>query len=173
MFKGFPREYCIRSMNVRRDKRRRGLSAVEFALIAPVFFMIFIGLMETSLMLLTQHLLENATHNASRLAKTGYSEEGKTRLETVMDVLNNELGSLAPLVDVSKLSFTSTSYGNLSDIGQPGQGENSLGAPNEVVVYTIIYPWRVFTPLMNDIIGDDNGIIRLTSRIVVRNEPYN
>ncbi len=152
---------------------RKGLAAIEFALIAPVFFMLFIGLMEMSLMLLAQHLLENATYNASRLAKTGFVAEGKTQLETVMDVLNNELGSLAPLINISKLSFTSTSYGKLSDIGQPGQGANNLGAANEVVVYTVTYPWQVFTPLMNDIIGDENGIIRLTSRIVVKNEPYN
>ncbi|NTU76946.1 MAG: pilus assembly protein [Alphaproteobacteria bacterium] len=154
------------------NRRRRAVTAVEFALIAPVFFLFFIGVIEMSLILLTQHLMENATFNASRLAKTGYIAEGKTQMETVMELLLREMGSLAPLVDVSKLSVTSLAYGSLSQIGQPEQGTEGLGAKEQVVVYTISYPWRLFTPLMSDILGDANSQMNLTSRIVVRNEPY-
>lgn len=155
-----------------RDKSRRGSTAVEFAIIAPVFFMLFIGLTEISLIMLGQHLLENATFNSSRLAKTGYITAGKTQMETVMAALNAELGSLAPLIDVSKVTMTSTAYGNLSQIGQPEQGVASLGTAQQVVVYTVSYPWKLFTPMISDIMGDEHGIMVLTSRIVVRNEPY-
>lgn len=156
-----------------KDSGRRGLSALEFALIAPVFFMMLIGVTEMSLVMLATHLIESATYNASRTAKTGYIEAGKTQLETVMDVLNYRLGSLAPLIDVSKVTTTYTAYGNLSSIGQPEQGEdNSLGTAEQVVVYTVSYPWKVFTPMIGNLIGDENGIITLSSRIVVRNEPY-
>jgi hypothetical protein len=156
-----------------RNRFRKGTTAVEFAIIAPVFFLFFIGIVEISMIMLTQHLLENATYNASRLAKTGYVAAGKTQLETVMDVIDRELGSLSPLISVARLSFRSTVYGQLSQIDLPGQGAAGLGAADQVVVYTVSYPWKVFTPMMSDIIADDNGIINLTSRIVVRNEPYN
>ncbi|MDD5585804.1 MAG: pilus assembly protein [Alphaproteobacteria bacterium] len=155
-----------------RNRFRKGVTALEFALIAPVFFLMFIGLIETSLIMLVQHLLENATFNASRLAKTGFVAEEKTQLETVMDVLYREMGSLSPLVQTSKLTFSSEVFGNINDI-PAGEGGEGLGTASQVVVYTVGYPWKVFTPMIGEIIGDQNGIVRLSSRIVVRNEPYN
>ncbi len=161
---------CLRA----RDAARRGVTAIEVALIAPILLLFLFGVLEVSLILLAQHLLENATYNASRLAKTGYIEEGQTQLETVMDELTSRLQGLAPLLDVTKISVTSTAYGDLSDIGQPEQGEEaSLGVPEQVVVYTVTYPWKMFTPLIGNLMGDENRIINLSSRIVVRNEPYN
>ncbi len=157
----------------RRHKRgERGATALEMALVAPVFFLLFIGIVEISLIALTQHLLENSTFNSSRLAKTGYVAEGKTQLDTIMEALNKEMSSLAPLVDVTKLSVTSTSYGNLSNIGQPEQGTAGLGTSGQVVVYTVSYPWKMFTPMIGNLIGDENGMVNITSRIVVKNEPY-
>lgn len=158
--------------NALRRKAERGITAIEFALIAPIFFMFLIGITEISLLLLAEHLLENASYNASRVAKTGYVAAGKTQMETVMDELILRLQGLAPLLDVAKISMTSTAYGSLSDIGQPEQGEEGLGTPEQVVVYTITYPWKIFTPMIGTIIGDENYIINLSSRIVVRNEPY-
>lgn len=156
------------------DKARRGITAVEFALIAPVLMMFLMGITELSLILLAQHLLENATYNASRLAKTGYIEEDQTQLDTVTAELHDRLSGLSPLLDVSKITMISTAYGDLSAIGQPEQGEEeTLGTPGQVVVYTVSYPWKMFTPMIGNIMGDENKIITLSSRIVVRNEPYN
>ena len=159
------------SLRTIHNRLRRGTTSIEFALIAPVFFMMFIGVIEMSLMMLTQHLLESATFNASRLAKTGFVAAGHTQIETVMDTLDTELAGLAPLIDVAKITFTSTSYGQLSQIGLE-DGTEGLGASDQVVVYTISYPWKFFTPMIGNIIGDQNLTINLNSRIVVRNEPY-
>lgn len=152
-----------------RDRLKRGVTAVEFTLLAPVLFLFLIGLVETSLMLLVQHVIENATYNASRLSKTGYIENNRTQLETVMDVVDRELGSLSPLINISRLSFVSKVYGTLTP---EGEGDDGLGTAGEIVVFTISYPWKIFTPIMGEIIGDANGIINLSSRIVVKNEPY-
>jgi len=161
---------AVKSAHARKSER--GVTAIEFALIAPVFFMFLIGITEVSLLLLTEHLLENATYNASRVAKTGYIAEDKTQMETMMDALITRLQGLAPLLDVAKISVTSTAYGSLSDIGQPEEGVEGLGTPEQVVVYTVTYPWKIFTPMIGTIMGDANYNINLSSRIVVRNEPY-
>jgi len=153
-------------------KAKRGLAALEFAMILPAFVLLIIGTIEVSLVMLTQHLLENATYNASRTAKTGYIAEGKTQLDTVMSVLLTRLGGLGPLLDPSKITVTSMSYGDLSQIGQPEQGIEGLGGADQVVVYTVRYPWQTYTPLIGHMIGDENGVVNLSSRIVVRNEPY-
>ncbi len=57
---------------------RKGTTAVEMALIAPVFFLFMIGVMELSLVFLTQHLMENAAYNTSRLAATGINNGGQS-----------------------------------------------------------------------------------------------
>ncbi len=155
------------------DACKRGVTAVEFALIAPVFFMIMMGIVEVSLVMLTQHLMDNTMFNASRTAKTGYTEDGKTQLDTVVQQVTTELGSLAPLIDVSKISFSYASYGSLTDINQPEAGQQNLGTAQQVVVFTLTYPWHFFTPIIGNIMGDANRDMTLTSKIVVRNEPYN
>lgn len=154
------------------NRERRGVTAIEFALLAPVLFTFLIGIVEVSLMLLAQHLLENATYNASRTAKTGYVAASKTQLETVTEVLHSRLSGLAPLLDPTKVSITYTTYANLSNIGVTGQGTESLGTASQIVVYTVSYPWKIFTPIMSSALGHDDGTLTLTSRIVVRNEPY-
>lgn len=154
------------------DEKRKGVTAIEFALLAPVFLMFLMGVTELSLIFLVEHLLESAVHNASRTGKTGYVEAGKTQMDTVMDSLLTRLGNLAPLIDVSKLTITSTAYGDLSKIGQPEQGVEGLGQPEQVVVYTVSYPWQMFTPIVGNVMGDENRIVTLSSRIVVRNEPF-
>ena len=49
----------------------------------PTFMLLFVGMVELSLVITTQVLLENATYNASRLAKTGYTTSGSTQLQTI------------------------------------------------------------------------------------------
>jgi Flp pilus assembly protein TadG len=147
-----------------------GATAVEMALITPVFFLFMIGLVETTLMITVQNVLENAAYNTSRVASTGYTASGKTQSQTITDTLNTELGSLGGLIDITKMQMTSTAYANMGAI-TAGGGTNGAGTASQVVVYTIVYPWKVFTPMMAQILGN-NGVINLTSRIVVQNEPY-
>jgi Flp pilus assembly protein TadG len=158
---------------VRGKEDEHGIASVEFALIAPVFFLFLMGITEMSLIMFVEHLLENTTYNASRLAKTGYIEDGMTQYDTVMAEVIRRMGNLAPLLDPAKITVTSESYGDLSDIGQPEQATAGLGTAEEIMVYTISYPWKIFTPMIGTIMGDENNIIKLSSRIVVRNEPYN
>ena len=150
-------------------RKRRGATAVEMALIAPVFFLFLIGITEITMMLTAQQLLENAAYNASRLAKTGFVTAGQNQMQTVSQILITELQSFGTFIDTSKVVMTETSYNSFSSIGAGGTA--GMGTAQQIVVYTFTYPWKLFTPMMSALIGT-NGIINLTSRIVVRNEPY-
>jgi Flp pilus assembly protein TadG len=158
----------------RLDRARSGLVAVEMAMLAGPFFLLLMGTVEISFIGAAQQLLENAAYNTSRLAATGYSASGKTQLQTVSQILTNELQSLGTFIDTSKVTMTETAYNSFGGIGAGGTA--GLGNASQVVVYTVTYPWKFLTPMIGSIMGmqDANGnwIVNLNSRIVVRNEPY-
>ena len=155
----------------RIDDGRRGSVAVEMALIAPAFFLLLMGTIEICLMLGAQQLLENATYNTSRLAKTGFVTAGQTQGQTVSQVLTTELQSYGALIDTTNVTMTEVSYSSFAAAGAGTGGKAGFGSQQEVVVYTVTYPWKLFTPMLSAIIGS-GGIVPLTSKIVVRNEPY-
>ena len=49
-------------------KKRRGASAVEFAVVAPVFFLLIFGMIEFGRMVMVQQVLTNASREGARLA---------------------------------------------------------------------------------------------------------
>jgi hypothetical protein len=50
-------------------------------------------------------------------------------------------------------------------------GAAGAGGPGEVVLYKAQVDWRLWTHLLDNIIGD-SGAIKLGASVVVRNEPY-
>lgn len=163
--------FRFRSLALSKGKEcgRKAVAAIEMALLLPVFFLMLVGIIEMSLIFTAQQLLENAAFNASRTAKTGYTGAGQTQMQTVMQVLTQELQSYGTFIDASKITLTSNAYSNFGSVGVGGT--SGLGAAQQVVVYTVSYPWSLVTPMMSGIIGTQ-GIVTLTSKIVVRNEPY-
>ena len=161
---------CLRKAH-QCDTKKRGSTAVEMALLIGPFLLVFVGMVEMSLIITTQVLLENATYNASRLAKTGYTTNGSTQLQTVQKILNDEMQSFGSMIDVTKLTLSSAAYGSFAAAGAGGAGTAGLGTQQQIVVYTISYPWSLFTPMMSSFIGT-NGILTITSHMVVRNEPF-
>jgi Flp pilus assembly protein TadG len=174
-----------------------GATAIEFALIAPFYFLLIIGIMETSMVMFAQHVLESAAANASRLGKTGYVATTKTQQVTIMQTVQNLAGFL---MDSTKITVNAQAYKSLGAIGTGeafidananskwdvgenytdsngnGKYDNDVGVAGyggtgDIVVYTISYPWPIMTPAMGLFIGTNN-ILTLQSRVVVKNEPY-
>src|SRR6202040_3159169 len=60
---------------IRRFRRnRRGSAAVEFALIAPVFFALLFAIIETGLMFFASQVLETVTQDSARMIMTGQAQ---------------------------------------------------------------------------------------------------
>jgi Flp pilus assembly protein TadG len=161
----------------KRDTSRRGIVALEFALIAGPLFLMLLGLVELCLMEGAQQLLESAAYNTSRLAKTGYVAPGQTQAQTVNQILVTELSSYGSLINTTKVTMAEADYSSFSTVSGGG-GTSGLGSAGAIVAYTVTYPWQVFTPMMCAAFGSacqstPNGfIVNLTSTIVVKNEPY-
>ncbi len=162
-----------------RDALREGSVTLEIALLSPIFFLFLIGVMELCLIEGAQQILEAASYNASRLAKTGHVATGKTQEQTVMQVLIDELSSYGFLLNPNKVTMTRNVYSSFYEANQNGGASTSaFGTEKQIVGYRFVYPWNVFTPLMCSVLGGvcelttEGYIMNLSTTIVVRNEPY-
>ncbi len=61
------KEFC-RRLRADADK---GSAAIEFAMIAPVFFMLLMGTVEAGTMFFAQSALQNAVNDTARMVRTG------------------------------------------------------------------------------------------------------
>ena len=54
-----------------RADANKGSAAVEFAMVAPVFFLILMATIESGVIFFGQSVLQNAVNDAARLVRTG------------------------------------------------------------------------------------------------------
>src|SRR3569623_835969 len=74
----------------RRANRRRGTSAVEFAYIAPLFFLLVIGMIEFSRALMVQQVLTSASREGARTATLdSTNNSGNPSPTTIVDSADN------------------------------------------------------------------------------------
>jgi Flp pilus assembly protein TadG len=98
---------------------RRGTTAVESALVLPIFLMFVLGLVELSRAVLIQHVLNSACRKAARF--------GSTEGSTTAAVKAKALQVLASAVDPNKVTVyvkSATSF----DGGSPGTSASALEA---------------------------------------------
>lgn len=173
-----------------------GVTIVEFSLIAPVLMLAIIGSVELGLMMTGQAVLDNAAFVASRTGKTGYAEKDKTQSKIIAAAIQK---AASAFLDPSKIVVTSTAYqdfdsmqpepftdSNKNGVWNPGEdfvdvnkngsydkngGSSGYGASGEIVLYTATYNWTLMTPMLSKLVGKD-GVVPLTARVVVKNEPY-
>lgn len=177
---------------------RRGASAVEFALAAPLVILLTVGTVETGLLIFTNSLLEGSVRDTSRLGITGYAPQGVSRVDMLRQTLESRtLG----LIDVDRAVITHKVYQSFADIGKPepftdnnpANGDYDLGEPfvdsngngvwdsdmgaaglggsSSIVVYTVSYDWTSPTHLLDPLLGPDKKVT-LTASTAVRNEPF-
>ncbi len=68
----------------RRRRNRLGVAAVEFAVIAPVFFLLILGMIEFGRMVMVQQVITNASREGARIAVL----DGTTGSEVLVAVDN-------------------------------------------------------------------------------------
>ena len=70
-----PQPFAFTRSALRRFRRnRRGSAAVEFALVAPIFFGLLFAIMEVALMFFASQVLEKVTQDAARMIMTGQAQ---------------------------------------------------------------------------------------------------
>lgn len=177
-------------------KNRRGSAAIEFALLAPVFFYLVFGIIEVYTIALAEGILESSVRQAARSGLTGFNPAGLTRDEFILQQIEEE----AFFINTDNIIFENQIYSSFENIDQPepytdenddgfydigepftdvnanGQWDEDMGASGagsagDIVVYTIKYNWRFLTPFIGELMSDD-GSLDLVASAVVRNEPF-
>lgn len=78
-------------------KQRRGSAAVEFALVAPLFFILVFGMIEVGRMMMVQQVITNASREGARLAVLDTATVGEIK-STVEDFLASGMISGADVI---------------------------------------------------------------------------
>ncbi|HEY0236194.1 MAG TPA: TadE/TadG family type IV pilus assembly protein [Afipia sp.] len=176
----------FRALVRRFSKSRRGSAAVEFALIAPLFFALIFAIMETAMVFFAGQVLETGTQDTARMLFTNQAQNSAWD----QSKFKNDLCSrVSALLDCAGIAFDVKSYpagtpANLSDpINAQGQFVStgfsySPPAPNSanVVVVRTFYQWPLFVTkfgynLANIGSGNDNSKKLLTATAAFHVEP--
>ncbi len=162
-----------------RARSRDGSAALEFAIVAPVFFLLLFGIIETGLIFFASTDLENATNTVARLIRTGQAQ-GMSAADFRTQVCND----IAPLlgcnsnlqVDVESFSqFSGNSFSNPIVNGglDPNLNNFSPGNAGDVVLVRTFYKWSIITPLLQPFLANLTGGQHLISSTAsFRNEPF-
>lgn len=166
---------------LRRDGRK-GSAAIEFAFVAPIFFILLMGTIEAALVFFAQATLQNAVSEVGRQIRTGQVQtagttQGQFRTE-ICDAISPLLSCSTDLqIDVESfgtyggVSFTPPldSNGNLN----AGLNNFNTGNPCSVVLVRAFYQWQLFTPALSWFLVNMSGNRHLLSAAAAfRNEPY-
>jgi len=164
-----------------RKEGASGNALVEFAMIAPIFFLLMFSIMEIGIIFFAQSTLQHATEIVARLIRTGQVQGQSLTQTQVRQIICNNAAPLIPCngnlyVDVRAFTnfggvvFTPPLDGNGNVSGmntfQPGVACN-------VVLVRSFYTWPVFTPVLTPFLKNMAGNKHLIySASTFRNEPY-
>lgn len=177
-----------------------GVTAIEFAMLGPLFIVGMLVTFESSLILFTEYVIQTSVQEAARLVRTGqaqsYMKPGmaqpgmtpaqfKTAIcsiakfafdcEKNLTVYMNTATTFAALEATTPpyLTITGGAFGKTGSVVNPPPFK--CGQPSEAVALIATYDWRIATPwIMSgfaNVAGDDRKR-RLVGFSMFRNEPF-
>lgn len=164
----------------RLKSARSGNVMIEFALLAPVFFMLVIGLIEFVLFQYKTYALNHVVYEATRNLQTG---EVQTASNMEAAFRQEACDKAGVLIDCNAIVFDVRAFDNLSDVTYPpptfdedGLPDNFVfepGGPNEYSVVRASLQHQFITPFMDELfqIGPDLPAI-VNAFTIVKNEPW-
>jgi Flp pilus assembly protein TadG len=140
---------------------RSGQSLVEFALVAPLFFLLVFGITDFGRLFFTQETLQFALREAGRYAVTG---------QHMPDLVNG--GNLSRVASIKAIAQQKAIGIDVSNISISSGGvANFAGNPGDTVVVSLTTNLRLITPMIGRFFGP-NQTYTFTVQTVFRNEPF-
>jgi Flp pilus assembly protein TadG len=175
-------------------KQDRGLAAIEFAILGPMFLMMLIVTFETGTILFTEYVLQTSVQEAARIVRTGQAQEKKKTAAQ----FKTEVCKLAKFMfdcegKLQVYMRTSTSFGALAAsvpsfisigpdaFGSTASTQYNCGDQLSSVALIATYDWKFLTPRFDwsnnpllSAAGNINGgkTRRIVAFAIFRNEPF-
>ena len=184
---------CIATVLRRFRRSRGGSAAVEFALVAPMFFALLFAIIETGLMFFANQVLETLTQDSARVIQTGQAmtpggisptqtgplTEAQFQAKVVCANIPALLSCDNISIDVESYPPTQAwpaSFSNQIDSNGNFISSNlqyNTGGPCDVVIVRLFYQWQMFVTGLGYNISNLAGNKRLLwGSAAFRNEPY-
>ncbi|MDL2353328.1 MAG: TadE/TadG family type IV pilus assembly protein [Pseudomonadota bacterium] len=172
----------------------RGVTIIEFALIAPVLLLMLMGLLDLAFNMYTTEMLQGAIQNAARNS----SIEGASGKDAQLDaIVTTAVRAVAPS---ATLAFDRRAYSSFTEAGRPedytdvdkdgtcnhgepfedangngawdlDRGKAGFGGARDAVLYTVTVNYHRPFPVAAFIPGQTNDFT-MNAATVLRNQPY-
>lgn len=176
----------------RLHRDRRGIAAVEFALVAPVMLIVMLGFVDLAYTMYVRAMLEGTLQEAARLTTVGNQTPA-----SVDTFVKNRMRGFGARIDVSSKT---TSYYEYSGVGKPEKikqdtapfgeynegdcwedlngntewdsvsGVDGVGGSDDVVYYETSATFPAIVPIYKFINLSDMHVVKATT--VLRNQPF-
>lgn len=155
-------------------RMQRGVSTVEFALIAPILFVLLCAAFDFGISMWVNLTMQYAVREGARYAVTGQdnldpdSSDQQRYLAIIQEIKNSSMG-LYNMVDPSYVvtinSGTPQSYST-----QGSYSTGMFGNPGDIIVLQLNCTWPMLTPLMRPFFPGGNYTFSVAA--TMRNEGF-
>jgi Flp pilus assembly protein TadG len=154
-------------------RQQRGVSTIEFALIAPVLFLLLFIAIDLGLLLWVNLTMQYAVREGARYAVTGQSNldpdtsSQQRYLAVIQEIKDSSMG-LYNIVNPSYVITINGTTQNYSD--QSSYNSNMFGNPDDIVVLQLNCTWPLLTPLVQPFFAGGNYAFSVAA--TMRNEDF-
>jgi len=162
-------EFLAPAIEVRRVKRRsKGSSIIEFAFVAPIFFLLCAGIIDFGRLFFVQMTVQSALREAARYATIGQHQSGNdpstgqpyTREASIRQIIITEAAAAG--VKASDMTITLMSVNG---------GNNIAGTPMDTMSISVQTTLRLITPYIGHFFTP-NGSYVVTQKISFKTEAF-
>ncbi|HEY4944485.1 MAG TPA: TadE/TadG family type IV pilus assembly protein [Rhizomicrobium sp.] len=164
-----------------RAEGEKASAAIEFAMIAPVFFLLLMGIIENGVIYFAGSTLQYATDDAARYVRTGQAQAASMTQAQFQARICSHISSFLNCnnlqVDMQAYSgYTSANFSSPtlpSGAVNPALNNYQPGVACNVVLLRTFYTWRVLTPVLSTFLTNmTTGNHLITATAAFRNEPF-
>lgn len=180
---GVPASRCVGEMSVFGVRVRKfdekGSMLVEVAFVAPIFFLITMSIIETSIFVLYKSSLRYIVFESTRDIQTGEIQ----RDPAPAVAFKQTYCSYTPgFMNCDNLQFNVTSFTTLGDVtidpprfSKDGVAENfgfSPGRQEQITVVTAVLPFQFKTPMLQKLLRPAGEPVLMVGYSIGKNEPF-
>jgi Flp pilus assembly protein TadG len=175
-----PSTVPLKSLLRRFRRHHRGSAAVEFALVAPVFFALLFAIVEVALMFFATQVLETVTQASARYLLTGQAQSGSLSQAQFKTYVCSQIPALFTCANLQVNVQSYPAFGSISNNTVFDASGNFTGNTNycpgnagDTVFVQLSYQWPlVVTGLGFNMANPATHARWLTSTAAFQNEPF-